>query len=151
MQPDPTATPNDAVDPKALLPHRSPFLFVSAIGEIESGVRGTGSWVVNGNEDFFRGHFPDDPLVPGVLLAEALAQISGVVAFQGADYRFGARLARIDIKVLAPVRPPAHIVLKSRRIGTMGTLHQFDVSAEVNGQMVCSGMIVLAEESRGQA
>lgn len=67
---------------KKLLPHRYPFLLVDRILEIESGKKIVGIKNVSANELFFNGHFPDEPVMPGVLIIEALAQVSGVLVLR---------------------------------------------------------------------
>ena len=64
------------------LPHRKPFLFVSGIEALRTGESGIGIWSVRGDEDFFTGHFPGSPVLPGVLIAEGLAQLAGLVVAQ---------------------------------------------------------------------
>lgn len=61
--------------PIDVLPHRSPFLFVDRITELEPGVRAIGNWKLHGDEWFFPGHFPGRPTLPGVLMCEAIAQV----------------------------------------------------------------------------
>lgn len=68
-----------SVDIQALLPHRPPFLLVDRIVELEESTRAVGIKAVTINEPFFAGHFPGYPVMPGVLIAEALAQVAGVV------------------------------------------------------------------------
>jgi beta-hydroxyacyl-ACP dehydratase FabZ len=67
---------------RAILPHRYPFLLVDRIKELEEGRRIVGLKNVTVNEPFFQGHFPDRPIMPGVLILEAMAQVGGVLAFK---------------------------------------------------------------------
>lgn len=67
---------------RAILPHRYPFLLVDRISELEAGRRVVGIKNVTANEPFFQGHFPDRPIMPGVLIIEAMAQVGGVLAFK---------------------------------------------------------------------
>lgn len=66
---------SDFALPIDVLPHRPPFLFVDRIIELQSGVRATGLWKLQGDEWFFPGHFPGRPTLPGVLMCEAIAQV----------------------------------------------------------------------------
>ena len=127
-----------ASDPLERLPHRDPFRFVSKVTSIKPGESAEGVWSVKGDEPFFAGHFPGNPLVPGVLLAEALAQISG---FAGDGEK--GKLAHVDVRFDQVVAPPADIVLKSKRVRSMGHLQYFEVSAEVKGQVVARGSLTL--------
>ena len=63
---------------EAIIPHRHPFLLVDCVEELEPGVRAVGYKCVTFREDFFRGHFPEEPVMPGVLIIEALAQVGAV-------------------------------------------------------------------------
>ena len=67
---------------RKLLPHRYPFLLVDKILDIDPKVKATGLKNVTCNEPFFQGHFPDNPIMPGVLIVEAMAQVSGILAFK---------------------------------------------------------------------
>jgi 3-hydroxyacyl-[acyl-carrier-protein] dehydratase len=127
------------VDYLARLPHGEPFRFVTRVTGVNEGESAEAVWVVNGAEPFFAGHFPGKPLVPGVLIAEALAQVSGL-AGGGAS---GGKLAHVDVRFEQPVVPPAEIVLSSRLVRTMGALQQFEVSAAVAGTVVARGMLAL--------
>lgn len=127
-------------NPIERLPHRPPFRFVSHVDLLEIGVRGAGRWRVRGDEDFFTGHFPGDPVVPGVLLGEALAQLSGLLS--GREGATG-RLAQIDVRFRAAVRPPAEIVLESRLVRELGEVVMFEVAARVGPDAVADGRLVL--------
>ncbi len=65
---------NELPDPKSLIPHRDPFLFIDELVEVAPGRSATGTWKLTGDESFFDGHFPGRPTLPGVLMIEAIAQ-----------------------------------------------------------------------------
>jgi 3-hydroxyacyl-[acyl-carrier-protein] dehydratase len=136
--PPPSTAP---VDYLSRLPHGPSFRFLTSIEQIKAGESGQATWSLKGDEPFFAGHFPGNPIVPGVLIAEALAQLSGLV---GADVNSrGGKLAHIDIRFEQPVAPPAQIQLQSRLSRTMGELQQFDVAASFDGKQIASGTLTL--------
>ena len=81
----------DSTEIQSILPHRYPFLLVDRIEELEIGKRVIGIKNVTVNEPFFQGHFPGRPIMPGVLIMEAMAQVGGVLAFKSAN-QSGAKL-----------------------------------------------------------
>jgi len=86
----PTTTPTlplEAADIMGIIPHRYPFLLVDRIVELEPGKRAVGIKQVTANEPQFTGHFPDRPIMPGVLMVEALAQTAGVAVMTLGEYR----------------------------------------------------------------
>ncbi len=85
-----TEDPPPRWDPIALIPHRDPFLLISAIVDLTPGVSARGEWRLSGAEPFFAGHFPGRPTVPGVLMVESLAQLGAAAVL--ADPRFAGRL-----------------------------------------------------------
>ncbi len=131
-------------DPIALgLPHREPFIFIDEVISHTPGESAAGRKTFAPDEPFFRGHFPGDPLVPGVILAEALAQTAGIAAAQaGRAFRLTAIRA---MKFPGAARPSEAIELEARKVGVVGGLWQFEVSARIGDRRVAEGIIVLSE------
>jgi 3-hydroxyacyl-[acyl-carrier-protein] dehydratase len=131
----------------ALLPHRYPFALVDRITEYIPGKMAVGLKNVTFNEPHFQGHFPDRPIMPGVLIVEAMAQVGGVVLTQMADVQGGLFMfAGIDgVRFRRPVVPGDQLVMtvelvsvKGRRFGKMRG------RAEVDGQLACEGALMFA-------
>ena len=135
------------MDPIVLgLPHREPFVFIERVEQHEPGMAATATKVFSGEEAFFRGHFPGNPLVPGVLLAEGMAQTAGV-ALSDADHVH--LLAAIQsMKFIRPVRPRERVVFSARKTGDLQGLFLCDVRACVENEPVAEGRVVLARGPR---
>lgn len=106
---EPSTTAMDCREIMRVLPHRYPFLLVDRILEIESGKRAVGIKNVTANEPQFTGHFPDRPIMPGVLIVEALAQAGGILAIESLGLGGSGKLVYfmgIDgVKFRKPVEP----------------------------------------------
>jgi 3-hydroxyacyl-[acyl-carrier-protein] dehydratase len=129
------------IDWLALLPHGPAFRFVTRVLEVQPGQFARGVWSLNGSEPFFAAHFPGRPIVPGVLIAEALAQLSGLAGAGGGSNR-GA-LAHLDVKFEAAAAPPIDIELTSRLLGVMGALRQHEVHAGAGDITFARGTLTL--------
>lgn len=134
----------DAQEIQAIIPHRYPFLLVDRIIEIEYGVRAVGIKNVTINEPFFQGHFPGYPVMPGVLIVEALAQV-GAVSLLGMEEHKGklAFFAGIDgVRFKRQVRPGDTLTLevemgKMRRgVGTGSARATVDGELAVRGELM---------------
>src|SRR2546423_7113523 len=129
------------------LPHRPPFVFVRELINCEPGRSVEARTVFAANDPMFAGHFPDNPIVPGVILTEALAQAAGIAAASG--YTETARplflLSAIrTMKFLGVVRPEQQIELRAEKMAASDTLFQFKVTASVEGAIVAEGQLVLS-------
>jgi 3-hydroxyacyl-[acyl-carrier-protein] dehydratase len=128
------------------LPHRPPFVFVREILSCDPGVAAECATTFDRDNPMFAGHFPGDPLVPGVILTEALAQTAGIAAASGAPENSRPRFllsAIRQMKFFQAVRPDETIVLRARKIGAADDLVQFAVEALVSDKQVAAGQIVL--------
>ncbi len=122
------------------LPHGPGFRFVSSVSEVIPGLRAAGVWNVTGSEAFFADHFPGNPIVPGVLLTEAMAQLAGMCA--GGEGKSGM-IVQVDIRFEAPIKPPSAIQLTATVTQTVGSLIKCDVQAAVAGTVAARGSITL--------
>lgn len=131
---------------KEIIPHRYPFLLVDRITEVEEGHRAIGIKNVTANEEFFNGHFPEYPVMPGVLIVEALAQVGAVVILKKEENRGRlAFFAGIDgFRFKGQVQPGDQLeleVVMTRLRGSIGKGHGV---AKVNGEVVAEGDLMFA-------
>lgn len=129
------------------LPHGPEFRFIDRLIELEPGKRGVGEYHVRGDEPFLRGHFPGDPLMPGVLLVEAAAQLAGVVAQSDPGIAPLPRLkltALRSVKIFGTARSGEHICVEARLTGRLGSLIQVCAEVSSAGQMLLTAEITLA-------
>ena len=125
------------------LPHREPFVFIDSVVALDPGQSAVCTRRFAASEPFFRGHFPGNPLVPGVILTEAAAQTAGIAAGQpGKIYHLSAIR---QMKFIRPVVPESVVEFTASKTGEMGGLLQFQVSARVGDQLVAEGLIILNE------
>ena len=132
------------------LPHGAEFRFLDRLTALEPGQTGAGEYTLRGDEHFLRGHFPGAPLMPGVLLVEAAAQLAGVVAQSDPAISplKNLRLTAIrGAKILGAARPGETIHLEARVIGRMGNLVQAQASAKVNGRVLLQTEITLSGDA----
>ena len=120
-----------------ILPHRAPFLLVDRIDELEPGKRAVGCKAVSYNEPFFQGHFPQEPVMPGVLICEALAQVGAVALLSQEEYKGkiahvgGIRQARFRRKVV----PGDVLILETELIKIKGPVGIGKAAAYCNGEL----------------
>ena len=132
---------------KQYIPHRYPFLLVDRITELEIGKRVVGLKNVTVNEPFFTGHFPARPVMPGVLMLEAMAQACALLSFEtegislGDDQVFyfvgidGARFKR-------PVEPGDHLILHAAIDRARAGIYRFNCKAMVGDEVACEAAIM---------
>jgi len=131
---------------KEIIPHRYPFLLVDRILEVEEGKKAVGLKNVSANEEFFNGHFPDYPVMPGVLIVEALAQV-GAVAMLKKEENQGrlAFFAGIDnCRFKKQVRPGDQRRLEVEIVRARGSIGKGKGIATVDGELVCETDIMFA-------
>jgi len=131
---------------QAIIPHRYPFLLVDRILEIEEGQRAVGIKNVSANEAFFAGHFPKYPVMPGVLIVEALAQVGAVVLLQSEENRGRlAFFAGIDnCRFKRQVQPGDQLRLEVEILRARGAIGKGKGVATVNGELVCEAELMFA-------
>ncbi len=120
----------------ATLPHRYPFLMVDRVIEMETGVKAVGIKNVSMNEPFFQGHFPGNPVMPGVLIVEALAQLAGILAFQSGVQGKTVYFMSIEkVKFRRIVIPGDQLRLEVNVIHRRGNVWKFSGNAFVGDKL----------------
>lgn len=129
-----------------IIPHRQPFLLVDTIEELEIGIKAIGKKCVSYNEPFFAGHFPAEPVMPGVLIIEALAQVGAVAMLSHPDHKgkiayFGAiNSAKFKKKVL----PGDVLMLETEIIKVKGPIGIGSAKAYVDGKLAVQAELTFA-------
>ncbi len=140
----------DVEEIKEYLPQRYPFLLVDRVIEMEMGKYIKAYKNVTVNEPFFEGHFPDKPIMPGVLIIEALAQAAGVLGFKSQEkkpkdgylyYFVGAD----NVRLRRPVVPGDQLILEATIITNKRGIYKFESRASVGDELVGSMTIMCAE------
>lgn len=131
---------------QAILPHRYPFLMIDRILEVEEGKRAVGIKNVTINEDFFNGHFPGYPVMPGVLIVEALAQVGAVAMLQKEENKGRlAFFAGIDnCRFKRQVTPGDTLRLEVEITRLRGSIGKGKARATVDGEIACETEITFA-------
>jgi len=129
-----------------ILPHRYPFLLVDRILELEPGVRAVGMKAVTINEQFFMGHFPGHPVMPGVMVIEFMAQIGGIMMLSVEEHKGKlAYLAAIEnVRFRMPVVPGDVLTCEVALQRVRGNMGKVKITAKVGDQIVCEGEIMFA-------
>lgn len=132
------------------LPHRYPFLLVDRVLAITAGESIVACKNLSVNEPFFQGHFPDNPIFPGVLLMEAMAQTAGILGFfsqnktneDGSTYYFAGA---DHLRFKRPCVPGDQVMLRATVLSSRRGIWKFDVSADVEGELAASATILCAD------
>lgn len=131
---------------KSILPHREPFLFIDEVIEIDGTQKVVAVKYINKNESFFQGHFPDKPLMPGVLIIEAMAQASIIlysidkpeIAKAHPDYYLG----KVKAEFLSPVYPGDKLIIETNKVKFLDNAAITDTIANVNNKIVAKANLV---------
>ncbi len=140
----------DVKEIRQYLPHRYPFLLVDRVVELNLNESIVAYKNVTVNEPFFNGHFPEDPVMPGVLIIEAMAQAAGILGFKTMDkkpadgsmyYFVGSDKTRFK----RPVVPGDRVQLEAKIVTEKRGIWKFECKATVEGELVCSSTIMCAD------
>jgi 3-hydroxyacyl-[acyl-carrier-protein] dehydratase len=136
------------------LPHRAPFLLVDRVTAVDPGAGIQGYKNVTFNEPFFVGHFPGNPVMPGLLIIEAMAQLGGILAFKTKGRRtadgYAYYLGSVDnARFKRPVVPGDRLDMVVSIMSEKRSVMKFDCKAYVDQQLVCSAEVICVEKEMG--
>jgi 3-hydroxyacyl-[acyl-carrier-protein] dehydratase len=137
-------------DIRRYLPHRYPFLLVDRVVELHAGASIVAYKNLSINEAFFNGHFPDNPIFPGVLLLEAMAQAAGILGFysQGKTNDDGSTFyfaGADNVRFRRPCVPGDRVMLRAAVVSQRRGIWKFDVTSDVDGELAASATILCAD------
>jgi 3-hydroxyacyl-[acyl-carrier-protein] dehydratase len=140
----------EITDIRKYLPHRYPFLLVDRVVEVNVGDSIVAYKNLSVNEPFFSGHFPDNPIFPGVLLLEAMAQAAGILGFcsqgktneDGSTYYFAGA---DNVRFRRPCVPGDRVMLRASIVSQRRGIWKFNVSSDVDGDLAGSATILCAD------
>jgi len=131
------------------LPHGPEFRFIDTLDELVPGRSGSARYLLRGDEVFLAGHFPGAPLMPGVLMVEAVAQLGGIVAQADPEVAplRNLRLAAIhSAKITGAAVPGQTLMLQATVLGRMGSLVQIEGQARIGSQLILATRVTLGGE-----
>jgi len=140
----------DILEIRELLPHRYPFLLVDRVTDVVPGERALGYKNVTANEEFFNGHFPAKPIMPGMLILEAMAQMAGILGFKTtgkrpADGYIYLFVGADNVRFKRQVVPGDRLDLEAVAGVSKRNIYKFSCRATVNGELAASADILVAE------
>ena len=140
----------DSIEIQKIIPHRFPMLLVDRILELEPMKRAVGIKNVTINEQFFTGHFPGQPIMPGVLILEAMAQVGGVALLYPDENRgkIAVFAGMEKVKFRKPVVPGDQLTMVSELVKVRGNIGKIWAQAFVEGQVVAEGEFMFALSQR---
>ncbi|MGO3641275.1 MAG: 3-hydroxyacyl-ACP dehydratase FabZ [Psychrobacter sp.] len=138
---------------KHYLPHRYPFLLVDKVIDCIPGECITGVKNVTVNEEFFNGHFPDEPIMPGVLMVESMAQVSGVLGFISAGLTaedgYLYLFAGVDkVRFKRRVIPGDQLIIRAKTVMQKRGIYKFDCTVHVEDELAASAQIMIARQEQ---
>ncbi len=140
-------SPAQLQDALKALPHGPEFRFLDRLVALDPGKEATGTYTVHGNEPFLRGHFPNEPLFPGVLLVEAAAQLAGIIVQTDPSLPAVPRLrltAMRGVKIFDTARPGQTIEYQAKLLKRLGPLATAEATARVGDKVIMQAEITLS-------